>query len=240
MEGTGQTNHGTVALGATPRARPPEAFVDPECPFEPPVKSPLAASTTKQQTTTMRTPRRSSPRRRAPLIRRRGRARRRPDRSDRTSDKDLTITPTSVAAPGCPTGSCSVHVLGAKVRREDPHKATRWRDTGPLKDPGPRERSRRERRRRAAIARARRRGRIRLTVLVAALGIAAALVITLTGGSGHPASSGAPAAGEQSGTGGPSPCRRCSIPTPRLRRRSARPAGPGGEEVPEQGLRAEQ
>ncbi|MGC1801401.1 MAG: YncE family protein, partial [Solirubrobacterales bacterium] len=72
-------------------------------------------------------------------------------------------------------------------------------DPSKTRDPG--DRSRRERRRRAAIARARRRGRIRLTVLVAALGIAAALVITLTGGSGHPASSGAPAAGEQSGTG---------------------------------------
>ena len=87
--GPGRRNDETVALGATARARPPEAVVDAECPFEPPVKSPLAASTTSQPTSTRRTPSRSSPRRRAPLIRRRGRTRRRPDGSGRTSGKEL-------------------------------------------------------------------------------------------------------------------------------------------------------
>ena len=63
-----------AAFGATVRACRSTWSVEAVCLFDPPVKSPLAASTTSQPTSATRTPSRSRPRRRAPLIRRRGRA----------------------------------------------------------------------------------------------------------------------------------------------------------------------
>ena len=83
-------------------------------------------------------------------------------------------------------------------------------DPSSTRDPG--ERSRRERRRRAAISRARRRGLSRLVALLAAIGIATAVVISLAGGSGHPPHRVRRHPANRRALGGPSPCRRYSIP----------------------------